>query len=245
MQAQIVSPSLFFSAPLSRRRAAKVLHCSFPGTCLILSRSLCRIQQLCHHAGCSAACVLAAARLAHCWHAVLTGAEHIRCYKPTILQASLQAHTWTEMDGSKAWILISFPPVMQMLCCAGVSLYLSVCLLQSSDNNSNADLQKISASHSDSQTLQGNHLPFRQQNVMFIRRKKGLAHWILSVLHNLGSRHCCESCWELWKTRSLFKNLNENPAFLKIWLRFRCWALKNLSLSSLENLASSEGVLWG
>lgn len=36
------------------------------------------------------------------------------------------------MDGLKDWTLTSFPPVMQMLCCIGVSLYLSVCLLQSS-----------------------------------------------------------------------------------------------------------------
>lgn len=127
------STSLFFPAPL-RRRAEKVLYCSFPGTCLILSHSLCCIHQLCHHAGCFSACILASAHLAHCWHAVLTGAGHMCYYEPTILQANLQEHTWTEMDGLKAWMLILFPSVRQMLCCTGVSLYLSVCLLQGSDN---------------------------------------------------------------------------------------------------------------
>lgn len=92
MQAEIASKSWFFSAPLSRKRAEKVLYCSFPGPCLILSHSLCRMQQLCQHEGCFSACIFASAHLSHCWHAVLTGAEHIRYYEPVILQANLQEH---------------------------------------------------------------------------------------------------------------------------------------------------------
>lgn len=128
------STSLFFSALLSGRMAEKVLYCSFPGTCLILSHSLCHTQQLCHHAGCFSACVLASAHLAHHWHTALTGAEHVCYYEPAVLQTSLQEHTWTEMAGWRAWTVISFPPVMQMLCCIGVLLYLWDCLLQSSYN---------------------------------------------------------------------------------------------------------------
>lgn len=134
MQPQIVSRSLFSSAPFRRKRAEKVLYCSFPGTCLILPHFLCRTQQLCHHAESYTTCILASAHLTHCWHAVLTGAEHIHSWERKILHASLWEHTWTETDGSKTWILISFSPLMQMFCCTGVPLYLSVCLLQSSDN---------------------------------------------------------------------------------------------------------------